>query len=145
VASVSLLVTLAMLGGAAGSATGSVPVTARGGRCTVSAQPPRVISSSQSPTGRLVVTVGVASCKAERRRAMIEVALDWFQPNVWPGVTGPSPPYSVTIIRGKPRWFRIGWPCLPGLSDKSRSIAALTLPRHGRPPLKVATRYNVVS
>jgi hypothetical protein len=44
-----------------------------------------VISSSKSPTGHPVVTVGVASCKAERRKAMIEVTLDWFQPDVWPG------------------------------------------------------------
>jgi hypothetical protein len=124
---------------ATGPSSGAV-VTVRRHGCTVTVFRPSLVPSGKQDE---VVALGTVRCDGRHRHARIEVRVQYFIPNVWPGS---DRTYVVTIPPNRTLHGGGKEPCVPGQQSSIpwRAQIVVRFTQGGR-KVRIATPFNQVS
>jgi hypothetical protein len=124
---------------AAGTSSGAV-VTVRRHGCTVTVSRPSLVGSGKQDE---VVALGTVRCNRRHGHARIDVWVQYFIPNVWPGSDTTD---VVTIPPNRTLQSGGQEPCLPGQQSSTRWRAQVVVrfTESGR-KVRLATPFNQVS
>ena len=112
-----------------------------GGGCTLAFTG---ASARIAPGGGILVVHGSVTCAAKQRGAVVMATGQRYVPDVWSGTIASSP--SLTLRARHTLNFRLATsPCFPGKVGHWRISVGLTLRRHGKRPLVLATPYDYVT